>query len=190
MSEINSNNDIIMRDSVEPNVINAARFKPNVIITMMKKEMKFNLDPNIQDNLAQYINKNNSFSSQLKNQEQVIQNLIIQTSSLSQRINDLIKHCKEKYDDTDNIIFNFSTTSEEQISNINKDILWIYNSMNDFKIVQDKINKSVNEQMNQHRESIQKILEKLNDNETVKKKVESIAKTLGENDIKIEIKNE
>ena len=44
--------------------------------------------------------------------------------------------------------------------------------------------------MNQHRESIQKILEKLNDNETVKKKVESIQKLLGENEIKIEIKNE
>ena len=44
--------------------------------------------------------------------------------------------------------------------------------------------------MNQHRESIQKILEKLNENETVKKKVENIEKMLGENDIKIEIKNE
>ena len=66
-----------MRDSGEPNVINAARFKPNVIITMMKKEMKFNLDPNIQDNLAQYINENNAFSFKLKNQEQVIQYLLI-----------------------------------------------------------------------------------------------------------------
>ena len=190
MSEINSNNDIIMRGPGEPNAINAANFMPNVIVTMMKKEMKFNLDPNIQDNLAQYINKNNSFSSQLKNQEQVIQNLIIQTSSLSQSINDLIKHCKEKYDDTDNKILNFATTSEEQITNINKDIVWIYNNMNEFKTVQDKINKSVNEQMNQHRESIQKILEKLNENETVKKKVESIEKMLAEHDIKIEIKNE
>ena len=62
--------------------------------------------------------------------------------------------------------------------------------MNEFKTVQDKINKSVNEQMNQHRESIQKILDKLNDNETVKKKVESIEKMLAEHDIKIEIKNE
>jgi hypothetical protein len=190
MSEINSNNDIILRGSEEPNAINAANFMPNVIVTMMKKEMKFNLDPNIQDNLAQYINKNNSFSSQLKNQEQVIQNLIIQTSSLSQSINDLIKHCKEKYDDTDNKILNFATTSEEQITNINKDIVWIYNNMNEFKTVQDKINKSVNEQMNQHRESIQKIIEKLNENETVKKKVESIEKMLAEHDIKIEIKNE
>ena len=33
-------------------------------------------------------------------------------------------------------------------------------------------------------------MDKLNDNETVKKKVESIEKILGENDIKIEIKNE
>ena len=73
MSEINSNNDIIMRGPGEPNAINAANFVQNVILTMMKEEMKFNLDPNIQDNLAQYINKNNSFSSQLKNQEQVIQ---------------------------------------------------------------------------------------------------------------------
>ncbi len=68
MSEINSNNDIILRGPGEPNAINAANFMPNVIVTMMKKEMKFNLDPNIQENLAQYINKNNSFSSQLKNQ--------------------------------------------------------------------------------------------------------------------------
>ena len=72
MSEINSNNDIIMKGPGEPNAINAANFMPNVIVTMMKKEMKFNFDPNIQDNLAQYINKNNSFSSQIKNQEQVI----------------------------------------------------------------------------------------------------------------------
>ena len=97
-----NNQDIIMR---EPNEINAANFKPNVIITMMKKEMKFNLDPNIQDNLAQYINENNSFSSKFKNQEQVILNLITQTSKLSQSINELIKHCKEKYEDTDNKIF-------------------------------------------------------------------------------------
>ena len=128
MSENNLNNqDIIMKD-MSPNAINAAKFMPNVIVTMMKKEMKFNLDPNIQDNLAQYINKNISFSSQLKNQEQVIQNLIIQTSSLSQSINDLIKHCKEKYDDIDNKILYFATTSEEQITNINKDIVWIYNN--------------------------------------------------------------
>ena len=80
MSEINSNNDIIMRGPGEPNAINAANFVPNVIITMMKKEMKFNLDPNIQDNLAQYINENNAFSSKLKNQEQIIQNLLVKTS--------------------------------------------------------------------------------------------------------------
>ena len=90
MSEINSNNDIIMKGPGEPNAINAANFMPNVIVTMMKKEMKFNLAPYIQDNLAQYINENNSFSSKLKNQEQVIQNLIIQTSRLSQNSNDLI----------------------------------------------------------------------------------------------------
>ena len=40
------------------------------------------------------------------------------------------------------------------------------------------------------RDRIQKIIDKFNDNETVKKKVESIEKILGENDIKIEIKNE
>ena len=58
-----------MRDMSQPNAINAANFHPNVIITMMKKELKFNLDPNIQDNLAQYINENNAFSSKGKIQE-------------------------------------------------------------------------------------------------------------------------
>ena len=100
-----NNQDIIMKDIREPSAINAANYKSNVIITMMKKEMKFNLDPNIKDNLAQYINENNSFSSKFKNQEQVILNLINQTSKLSQNINELIKHCKEKYEDTDNKIF-------------------------------------------------------------------------------------
>ena len=100
-----SNKDIIMRDIREPSAINAANYKPNVIITMIKKKMKFNLDTNIQDNLAQYISENNTFSSKFKNQEQVIQNLITQTSKLSQSINELIKHCKEKYEVTDNKIF-------------------------------------------------------------------------------------
>ena len=143
-----NNQDIIMR---EPSEINAANFKPNVIITMMKKEMKFNLDPNIKDNLAQYINENNSFSSKFKNQEQVILNLINQTSKLSQNINELIKHCKEKYEDTDNKIFALANTTDNQISNINKDILFLYNNMNEFKNEQDKINKYVNEQVNQHK---------------------------------------
>ena len=157
---------------------------------MMKKELKFNLDPNIQDNLAQYINENNAFSSKGKIQEQVIQNLINQTSKLSQSINELITHCKEKYDDTDNKILDFANNIENQFSKINKDILYIYSSMIEFKNEQDKINKSVNEQINQHQEFIKKIVAKLNDNETVKKKVESIEKILGENDIKIENKNE
>ena len=149
MSENNLNNqDIIMKD-MSPNAIKAANFKPNMIITMMKKELKFNLDPNIQDKLAQYISENNTFSSKFKSQEQVIQNLVVQTSELSQRINELIRHCKEKYDDTDNIINNFAKTSEIQISNINEDIIYLYNSMNDFKKEQDKINKSINEQLNQ-----------------------------------------
>ena len=190
MSENNLNNLDIMRDMSQPNAINAANFHPNVIITMMKKELKFNLDPNIQDNLAQYINENNAFSSKGKIQEQVIQNLINQTSKLSQSINELITHCKEKYDDTDNKILDFANNIENQFSNINKDILYIYSSMIEFKNEQDKINKSVNEQINQHQEFIKKIMANLNDNETVKKKVESIEKILGENDIKIEIKNE
>ena len=62
--------------------------------------------------------------------------------------------------------------------------------MNEFKNEQDKINKSVNEQVNQHKEYIEKIIDTLKDNETVKKKVENIEKILGENDIKVEIKNE
>ena len=104
--------------------------------------------------------------------------------------NELITHCKEKYDDTDNKILDFANNIENQFCNINKDILYIYSSMIEFKNEQDKINKSVNEQINQHQEFIKKIVAKLNDNETVKKKVESIEKILGENDIKIEIKNE
>ena len=190
MSEINSNNDIIMRGPGEPNAINAANFMPNVIITMMKKEMKFNLDPNIKDNLAQYINENNTFSSKFKNQEQVILNLINQTSKLSQNINELIKHCKEKYEDTDNKIFALANTTDNQISNINKDILFLYDSMNESRKEQDKINKLVIEKVNQHQECINKIIDMVNDNEIVKKKVESIEKILAENDIKIEIKNE
>ena len=61
-----NNQDIIMKDIREPSAINAANYKPNVIITMMKKEMKFNLDPNIQDNLAQYISENNTYFLNLK----------------------------------------------------------------------------------------------------------------------------
>ena len=156
----------------------------------LKKEMKFNLDPNIKDNLAQYINENNSFSSKFKNQEQVILNLINQTSKLSQNINELIKHCKEKYEDTDNKIFALANTTDNQISNINKDILFLYDSMNESRKEQDKINKLVIEKVNQHQECINKIIDMVNDNEIVKKKVESIEKILAENDIKVEIKNE
>ena len=185
-----NNQDIIMKDIREPSAINAANYKPNVIITMMKKEMKFNLDPNIKDNLAQYINENNSFSSKFKNQEQVILNLINQTSKLSQNINELIKHCKEKYEDTDNKIFALANTTDNQISNINKDILFLYDSMNESRKEQDKINKLVIEKVNQHQECINKIIDMVNDNEIVKKKVESIEKILAENDIKVEIKNE
>ena len=147
-----NNQDIIMRDMREPNAINTANFKPNVIITLMKEELKFNLDPNIKDNLAQYISENNTFSSKFKNQEQVIQNLITQTSKLSQSINELIKHRKEKYDDTDNKIFDLANTTDNQISNINKDILFLYNNMNESRKEQDKINKLVIEKVNQHQE--------------------------------------
>ena len=185
-----NNQNIIMKDIREPSAINAANYKPNVIITMMKKEMKFNLDPNIKDNLAQYINENNSFSSKFKNQEQVILNLINQTSKLSQNINELIKHCKEKYEDTDNKIFALANTTDNQISNINKDILFLYDSMNESRKEQDRINKLVIEKVNQHQECINKIRDMVNDNEIVKKKVESIEKILAENDIKVEIKNE
>lgn len=159
-------------------------------LALKKSKLKNFGQENIQDNLAQYINENNSFSFKIKNQEQIIQNLITQTSNLSQSINELIKHCKEKYDDTDNKILYLADTTDSQISNINKDILFLYNNMNGFKNEQDKINKSVDEQVNQHNEFIQKILDMLKDNETVKKKVESIEKILGENDIKVEIKNE
>ena len=86
--------------------------------------------------------------------------------------------------------FDLANTTDNQISNINKDILFLYNNMNEFKNEQDKINKSVNEQVNQHKEYIQKIIDMLKDNETVKKKVEFIEKILAENDIKVEIKNE
>ena len=90
------------------------------------------------DLIVSYINENNAFSSKGKIQEQVIQNLINQTSKLSQSINELITHCKEKYDDTDNKILDFANNIENQFSNINKDILWIYNSMNEFR---EKVSK-------------------------------------------------
>ena len=170
MSENNlSNQDIIMKE--ESNALNAASFKPNAIITMMKKEMKINFDPNIQKNLAQYIQENNDFSSKIKNQEQVIQNLITRTSNLSQSINKLVSHCKEKYDATDSIIENLAKSSDNQISSINKDILFLFDSMNEFKNEQEKINKSVIEQVKQHQENIKKITDVVKDNETVKRKL-------------------
>ena len=56
--------------------------------------------------------------------------------------------------------------------------------MNESRKEQDRINKLVIEKVNQHQECINKIIDMVNDNEIVKKKVESIEKILAENDIR------
>ena len=62
--------------------LNAANYRKDVIVTMVKKELAFILNPNIQNQLASYFNQNNLFSSKLQNQEQIIKEIIKEVSKL------------------------------------------------------------------------------------------------------------
>ena len=157
-----NNRDIVMK---EPN---ASNYRKDIIVTMVEKEMAFNLNPNIQNQLASYFNQNNLFSSELRDQEQVIKEIIKEVSKLSDNLNILINHCKEKYEDINKTISNFAETSNDQINKINNDILfWI--NVNEIKNEQDIRIKTDEDKINQTQDSINKIVNVLKYNETLKK---------------------
>ena len=184
MSEINKE-DIIMKDEI--NAFNQSQ----VVLSMIKKELKFNLDPNIQTNIANYFVQNNPFSKKLIDQEQAIQQLINDVVNLSKSYNNLVQHCKDKFILVDGTFNDYALTIDEKIKLVNNDIMVICNYINEEKKEQESLKEYVNkigERIEKHQENLNKVNEFIKENEITKQKIEAIDKVLKENDIKIEIK--
>jgi len=178
--------DIFMKDET-----NSFNNQPQVILSMVKKELKFNLDPNIHTQLAQYVINTKSFLGQLSQQEMITQQIIHEVMNISKSINDLIGHCKEKFGIVEGTFNEVIETINNQIKIINNNVLILNNSIIEEKKEQEKLKENVNkigEIFGKFQENLDKVNESLKDNEIIKQKVEVIDNILKEKDIKIDIK--
>ena len=177
-----NNIDIEMK---EPNVT-------NMTLSVMKKEIKLNFNPNdLQIELFKQFNQNNNFfSSKIKIQENIIQQIVSGIDQLTQKLIKFFEDCKEKFSDIDEKIINCANNINQNVNNTNSNTQTLYENILKLKKEKDSFNNSINEAVQAIINNLNILEEKQKELGKMKEKVDIIEKILKENDIKLEIKND